>query len=127
MSMTEPVKPRRVKMPAYERRDMHLFKMGYSCYAAYLSSSLWLSIKSMVLSLHPECRVCGQQASEVHHRKYTRAVLLGTNIGPLMSVCRPCHRRAEFERDRKVSLREANRRVDSARQVPLTPQEAAWL
>jgi len=95
----------------YVRRDSILAEMGYRDYAEYLRSALWATIRQAVLDRDGHrCRCCGERGWEVHHRRYTRAALEGSDLSALLTVCRECHERAEFTGSgRKRSLRWANR------------------
>jgi len=100
---------------AYAVRDRVLFDaLGYS-YQEYLESDLWKFIRAAVLGqANGICKGCGAEATEVHHLKYNKAVLLGKNffkkppkpIEALVALCRGCHERIEFCQDgKKTSFR----------------------
>lgn len=85
---------------AYRARDAILAAIGYPSYAEYLQSELWSRIRRRVLSRDGwKCRVCQEQANEIHHWDYSEKTLLGENIGGLVALCRLCHRQAEIDRD----------------------------
>ncbi len=82
----------------YKIRDATLKKMGYPFYKQYLKSPLWQSIRGRVLARdHNKCRICGSIADHVHHQKYNRATLRGSNIRELLSLCSFCHKGFEFD------------------------------
>lgn len=102
-------------MSKYTTRDEYLKLLGFRSYADYLNSPLWKKIRKRVLrrSKH-RCEVCGGVAKQVHHRSYTNQTLLGRRDDFLVAVCGDCHVAAEFDGDRKVSLSEANSRMNAA-------------
>ncbi len=82
-------------------------------YAEYLSSELWATIRLRVLTRDKDvCRRCQGKATQVHHRSYEQKVMDGLDDGPLVSLCHDCHHWIEFDGKRKVSLKEANARLD---------------
>ena len=96
----------------YEQRDQCLSSMGFNSYRAYLQSDLWKGIKQRVLAERPTCWVCEHKAKVVHHSDYDIDTLEGHRLTGLISLCRPCHKRAEFRSfHRKVGLQEANFRL----------------
>ena len=100
-------------MLSYERRNTLLKELGYDSYQMYRESDHWRAIRRTVLGEFPRCRVCRHDASEIHHRDYERATLLGTNRIGLISLCRTCHDLIEFHAGgRKRTLEEANERLD---------------
>ncbi len=100
----------------YARRDESLRELGYAGYAEYLDSDLWRSIRGVVLKRSVGvCEVCRvARATQVHHRNYSSAVMRGERNDLLVPVCGPCHTHAEFNGKKKVSLNEANSRIDAA-------------
>ena len=96
-------------MNCYERRDKTIRSIGFSSYRSYLKSSLWKRIRRKVLDRSNDlCEVCGKDANQVHHRSYTREVLLGNNLTWLTAVCDDCHVSAEFDGDRKRTVTKTN-------------------
>jgi 5-methylcytosine-specific restriction endonuclease McrA len=78
-------------------RDQMISAMGFNSYEAYLASPLWIGIRSRVFHLKGSgCVLCDSRAEEVHHRKYTRPVMLGHDLRWLEPLCRSCHRSIEF-------------------------------
>ena len=72
--------------------------LGFWTYRIYLDSGFWRQLRKRVLERDGyACRSCGGRATQVHHVSYSRAVILGNDIGPLVSVCRPCHEAVEFD------------------------------
>ncbi len=52
----------------------------------------WERIRQRYLATHPDCAVCGQRATDVHH--ITPLARGGSHDeGNLMSLCRACHSR----------------------------------
>ena len=103
----------RHKAAAIIRKAQESGKSGKEVYREYLSSDLWRVIRSRVLArdLH-ECQACGAKAQCVHHRSYGRDVKRGDNDAELASLCNGCHTFIHFDGDRKMTLVEANRRLD---------------
>lgn len=86
--------------------------LGFASYVEYLKSPLWHSIRETVFATFGNrCCVCGSMASEIHHKKYTIAVLLGQEIDSLVPICHPCHAKIEFRDGVKVGLSAANARL----------------
>lgn len=97
----------------YRQRDEVLRSLGFPSYAAYLKSPLWARIKRKVFENCNTC-VCGQPATQAHHRSYKRQYLLGKGQWWrfIVPVCRKCHRHIEFDNTAKTSLGRANHRLD---------------
>lgn len=69
-------------------------------YKAYMKSDQWKEIRLVVLSRdHYTCLCCGDPATEVHHRSYSRRVLDGLDNSKLASICARCHTRIHFTDD----------------------------
>lgn len=99
---------------AYAVRNAILADLGYPTYKAYLESSLWNAIRQRVLSkLGRGCYVCGFTARTIHHRQYAREVLTGDTLDGLTPLCKECHNKIEFAENLKLSLSEANTRLDA--------------
>jgi len=103
-------------MNRYQQRDAVLLQMGYASYKAYLSSPLWRKIRSRLMKVCGTC-VCGQPATQFHHRTYKRRYLGGRGkihkyITP---VCAKCHKEIEFDGSEKLSLGWANAKLDEIR------------
>jgi hypothetical protein len=43
--------------------------------------------------------MCQRKARHVHHKSYTRAVLMGYDLRKLVALCARCHHNAEFDED----------------------------
>jgi hypothetical protein len=80
-------------------------------YATYLASDLWGAIRSAVLSQRPQCELCGERATEVHHDSYHPKVMLGEMNDSLVSICRGCHTGIEFDGKQKLTSREVRRKL----------------
>lgn len=91
-----------------------LKEMGYSDYRDYLSGLVWANIKEKVLEHHKNrCVICSRNATTIHHRCYTEAVLKGLDITSLEPLCWDCHQRVEFDKyGKKNDLRYANNKID---------------
>lgn len=117
---------------AYQERNKTLLDLGYPSYKDYLASTLWNSIRNRVLEWdRRSCWVCGFRANHVHHRLYSQEVLLGRCIDYLVAVCRDCHNQTEFAENQKLSLHDANNRLDALkaavaerRRLSLTKQKS---
>jgi hypothetical protein len=109
--------PRRNWQVAYQARNHHLKTIGFDCYSNYLVSELWKSIREKVLRRDAHtCYGCRGFAFQVHHKEYTVAVLKGTNLTPLVSVCRDCHQKIEFDhKGNKISLQATNAALEAIR------------
>ena len=117
---------------SYCLRDTILSRMGFSNYAEYLSSSLWRAIRNRAMKkAGKKCSVCGEPATEVHHRDYSEATLRGTDAGSLTCLCAVCHDLAEFDGDRKTDHDGANSRItlfagNSKPAPPPLPPKEEW-
>lgn len=108
--------------PEYEARNELLKSLGFASYKAYLASPLWRSIRSKVLKkARDKCQVCCRaKAVQVHHRAYTRDVLLGENlnIGKIVAVCDECHTLGErgwkFEKTRMSNCSTRMKKISKA-------------
>lgn len=93
----------------YELRDAALLRNGFPSYKAYLKSDLWKSIRARVLERDSHtCFVCKGRAFQVHHRSYGDVTLRGDKIDKLISVCRGCHLKIEFNRGNKRAFGRTN-------------------
>ena len=100
------------KQAAYVKRDELLFAMGYRSYADYLRSGAWKMVRKAVFSVRATCEACGKTATEVHHRRYTQDNLTGKSTDGLVAICRDCHEKIEFNKDRKRTIEAANAVLD---------------
>jgi len=103
-------------MNRYEQRNAVLRSMGYESYASYLLSPLWKRIRAKLIKVCAVC-VCGQPATEFHHRTYKRRYMEGRGKIHkfIIPVCRKCHGSIEFEGSEKLSLGWANAKLDAIR------------
>ena len=101
------------KKNEYQLRNELLQQLGYTNYQEYLASDLWESIRQTVLDRDKnKCWCCQSFAYQVHHKSYSKSVLLGKNKRQLISVCTVCHKRAETTQSGvKVRLSVANARL----------------
>lgn len=110
------VAPPPKRLVPYIQRNAILRRMGYSSYSQYLTSEEWKQIRLKVLRRDGfTCQSCKAfRATQVHHTRYDLPTLSGRNLSGMMSVCRMCHRTAEFRSGQyKTSLPEANTRITS--------------
>ncbi len=92
----------------YVQRNILIRKLGFSDYAEYLQSDLWKKIRARCFGrFRMKCNLCGGQATEVHHIKYTHANLSGESIQHLVAVCRSCHEGVEFRDGEKQNMQGA--------------------
>ncbi len=107
---------------SYASRNAILKLMGYQDYAAYLASNLWDEIRYQVMrGSIGRCCMCGREAQQVHHNRYDRATLEGKSRKELHAICDACHRRIEFDGDRKREPQEV-RAIFKPRYTPFWPQ-----
>lgn len=108
----EPARP--AGFVAYQSRDERLLAMGFDCYRDYLRSPLWQQIRVRFLARTRRCYACLRPATQVHHTRYGRRDLDGSDTSGLRAVCESCHRKAEFrEADgKKLDLDQANGKLD---------------
>lgn len=101
----------------YRDRNALIREIGFKSYPDYLASELWRQIRRDFLSDNPNCYACEGPATQVHHRKYSRPVLLGRRPRHLRAVCAECHRSAEFRSrdDEKLSTPQANTKLEGIR------------
>lgn len=107
-------------MKEYDERDVTLRSMGFPSYQDYLNSRLWKRIRLRTLKRDKsKCRVCKEPATGVHHKSYSKSVLLGQDITKLVSLCSTCHDLAEFNRfGIKTNLRQANQMLERLAALP---------
>lgn len=87
-------------MNNYETRNKLLKTLGYSSYAEYLNSPRWEDIRCRAFKEYGNvCRLCGKEATVIHHKGYGRDVLLGFDLGQLSPLCDECHYKVEFYLD----------------------------
>lgn len=89
------------RMRAYSRRNKRLRFAGYVTYKEYLASPEWAALRQKVLDRDGgRCVACRDDASCVHHAKYSNRVLFGTEpSAALISLCNRCHKFIEFNED----------------------------
>lgn len=81
-------------------------------YRAYLQSDAWSVIRTKVLERDGYgCHCCGKEATEVHHRSYSDAVMRGDDLLQLISLCTSCHHHIHWNNGSKVSLQTAGNRL----------------
>lgn len=105
------------KMQCYRRRSRNLSELGYASYQEYLASAAWRDIRAKKLRWHPDCVLCDQRATQVHHLSYACDVLLGLKNALLVTMCDKCHVLVEFDGNQKRTLEQANEfLIDKARE-----------
>lgn len=89
----------------YAIRNQALREMGYANYQAYLDSPLWLTIRMRIMARDTGwCRCCKRRAAiSVHHITYDKPVMLGNDDTQLIAICAGCHKRAEFNGEKKLT------------------------
>lgn len=97
---------------SYSSRNQNLLNLGFPDYAAYLASDLYRGIRRRVLAdRNHQCVCCGQEATQVHHERYTVADLLGETIDFLQAICVRCHEDVERDGKHKRPMSSACRRL----------------
>lgn len=92
----------------YRKRNEILRSMGYSSYGEYLASPLWKTIRTRILYRDRfTCYCCGERATQVHHKRYTKGSLSGENENQLEAICRDCHHLCEYTGTTKNTTRSA--------------------
>lgn len=99
-------------MQAYKDRDILLLELGFRSYTDYLNSSLWMGIRHRCFKTMPNCCICSQETEVIHHRRYDRDILLGKSAAGLIPLCHTCHDVIELDGRKKLSLEEANTKLD---------------
>lgn len=115
-----------------ERRRVFLLALGFSSYARYLASDLWLTIRAKAMeSAGGKCARCGGDATQVHHTEYSYEALRGDRPKTLVALCRVCHKFIEFHPDgRKTRQGTANKKLrgeyDPSRKYRSRPEIGQW-
>lgn len=78
-------------MNVWAERQVVLAALGYPSYDAYRHSPRWRLIRGMVLARDNHKCGCGRKATQVHHRRYAEADLLGETLDYMVAICRACH------------------------------------
>lgn len=100
-------KPARSDGDSYTKRTENLLKMGFNNYDDYLSSGLWAAVKIAAFEKRGKnCLICTKPAKVIHHLDYAMETLQGTRMGSLVPICDPCHKRVEFDGEKKRTLRD---------------------
>lgn len=95
------------RQKCFRRRDKLIKKLGFKDYKEYLKSDIWKRIRTEVLTKRKfKCFYCKEKATEVHHLRYTRPVLMGEGnyyLGGLVALCRNCHQNiSDFAKKEKI-------------------------
>jgi hypothetical protein len=100
----------------YRQRTTILKQLGFSSYDNYCHSALWATIRAKILVPQARCRACGAPATQVHHNRYRREDMDGSNLRYLIPVCSTCHQQAEFNRaGEKIGPQRATAKLDTMR------------
>lgn len=97
-------------MSEYTERDNLLLKLGFKNYDKYLSSAMWRDIKKRAYKEHgKQCKVCGDDATVLHHKNYSWEIMSGKNVKSLVPLCHDCHFAIEFSGKCKRTLTQTNK------------------
>lgn len=76
----------------WKYRQRCLTWLGFKDYKSYQESSLWRRIRRSVFERqNHKCWHCDNDATLVHHKRYTARNLDGTSLRWLFGLCRDCH------------------------------------
>lgn len=82
----------------YGERLRALHILGFNTYYDYLASQLWRDVRACLLrESNNECELCGAEATQVHHQRYTLDDMVGNRLDNLVTVCADCHRAVEYD------------------------------
>lgn len=95
------------RQKCFIKRDKWIVRLGFGTYQNYLQSALWKRIRIKVLEKRRHlCFYCGKKATEIHHLRYTKTVLMAEGdywMGGLVALCRSCHQKlTDIARDEKI-------------------------
>lgn len=120
-SFAELTKPRKKKaklaaqkghLSPFALRRVVLKRIGFTTYAEYLKSDLWKSVRQRVLERDDhQCRYCGSEASQAHHRNYRSKTMTGELIVDILSICGDCHKFISVEGGRVCSMEKMKRKA----------------
>ncbi len=97
----------------YAERNRVLRGRGFASYKDYQDSLLWAGIRLSVLQFKKfKCVLCGGNANQVHHSRYSEANLFGTETAGLHAVCGTCHQTVEFDGDKKLTAAQSLRKFN---------------
>jgi len=109
----------------YASRNRNVKRLGYATYAEYLRSDLWFLIRARVFAAKGrKCVACGLRANQVHHNRYHLNDLSGKNIKFLVPVCGACHERAEFDGEKKLTVRKAMKKLNHLKNTTAKPPQS---
>jgi hypothetical protein len=97
---------------SYHERNVVLKEMGFRSYQEYLDSELWSIIRKNILSRDAHfCRgkLCNSRSTLVHHLSYNKPTLLGEAPFALITLCKDCHRKVEWNGSTKRTLKESQK------------------
>lgn len=102
-------------MSVWAHRQAVLTALGYPTYRDYLLSERWSVIRGTVLARDGHKCPCGRVATQVHHRRYAEADLLGETLDHMVAICRPCHKFGSKAGKRTTTPAEADMRIEALR------------
>lgn len=119
-------------MPIKRRKPLRseiLQSLGFNSYSEYLASDLWKSIRARVLDkADHKCRRCEKPATQVHHRSYCLAAMVGQDLSLLVACCSGCHKMAEFHANGTKAQRSvANRKLDGTYDSSARHRSRPWI
>lgn len=96
-----------------EQRQI-LKDIGYNNYREYIAGVVWANIRDRVFKEKGnKCIVCTRRATVIHHKEYSKEVLEGKDITPLIPLCWDCHNTIEYDKyGRKIPLFTANKKLE---------------
>jgi hypothetical protein len=99
---------------SYEERQIALTQLRFNNYQEYLDSKLWKVIRKHILERDVNfCRArkCNNRSNEVHHFNYGTVTLLGQSPQTLVTLCRACHEKAHFDKEKSLPLKQVQIRT----------------
>lgn len=95
------------RQKCFIKRDMWLKRLGFETYQNYLLSPTWKRIRTELLDKRKrKCYFCLGYATEAHHTRYTKSVLLGEGsqyLNALVATCRGCHKMiSDYAKSEKI-------------------------
>ena len=76
-----------------ERKKIYMQNVQRGAWDELYRTPKWQTLRAEKLKQNPNCEICGEPATEVHHKVPHRGNLeLFLNWDNLMSICNKCHR-----------------------------------
>lgn len=90
-----------------------------SDYRKFLSSYAWRKTRERIIKRdNGECVICQREAEEVHHHEYLPEIMEGIRDDLLVSLCKGCHHRIEFDgKTKRIDLKEKRKVFDSLQDI----------